>query len=1244
MPVSDSGNSVTVEQLAESFIQRMRRGQRPLISEYIDRYPALADEIRDVFPALAVLEEFGPPPGKSRKQTTRLPALERLGEYCIVREIGRGGMGVVYEAVQEPLGRHVALKVLPFRLSGDSNYLERFHREARVAARLHHTNIVPVFDVGEHDGFHYYAMQFIQGLSLEDVLLELRRMRHKSGVSSPPGPLGNEELSREDELLQSVASGLLSGCFQASGAAIDEQAPSQRAGAIAVPSDRREETQSAGDRAPAPGFSPAENGSGSSAASGAGVVTINVDCASQVHLPGQAFLSDAPDSRQHYYRSVARVGLQVADALNYMHSQGLLHRDIKPSNLLLDTRGVTWITDLGLAREEETPALTCSGDVVGTLRYMAPERFRGQVFPNSDLYSLGLTLYELLTLRPAFDRLDRGHLLHQISSTEPVRPRNIEPGLPRDLETIVLKAIDREPSRRYQTADELTADLRSFLEDRPIRARRAGRLERSWRWCRRNRAVAILGGFVVVLLGVLAIAGSLAALHFRDQTARLSDQASDLKTERALATRRLCDALLAQARANRRSGRIGQRFDSLRTLTEAAGLARELGLGEDYLLPYRNEAIASLALTDLQPTKTLSGIPSDAKFLAFDADLKRYLWSDLGGNLSIRRTADDEEIGRLPGSGIPAHNAQFSTNGRYLVVKHHGSGPPRLKIWDLDQNTMVLEWPGNNAFDLASDNRLFAVGQEDGTVHVFHLPGTKPIARLIAGPTPYCLRFHPDGRQLAVSSLKSSEVRVLDLLSGRVVSTFAHPKVVFAVSWDPTGQLLACACADHRVYVWNTPTGKEQAVLLGHQADVVSVDFDHSGSLLASFAWDNTSRLSNPWTAQPLVSAEGEYRQFSRNSQFLGFLTDSRSGLGKASIWRIAAAKEFRALSLPRTADNGPGHVDISPDGRMMLTTGDGIRLWDLATGKPVATLVGAEETEEYDSSAVFQPSGSSLLTSGKSGLYQWPVKRVLGKESQHVIGPPRRLVQAKDGRRICLDRAGQTIAAIHKHRPYVMRLDRESKPVELSGHVSAARIAISPDGKWVATGTWQGFGVRVWEAGTGRLIKDVFPDANSATVAFSSDGQWLVAGAKEMYRFWKVETWSHSRDMPGTFPYAMAFDPRGSLLAISQSRYFIRLVEPATGRELATLEPPSPEPLSWLCFTPDGSQLAVACNTHVVQLWDLRRVREQLAAIGLDWDLPPCPRLDPGTPEPLRFRVDPGELGRPSPIEGSSKKPLLPS
>jgi len=418
-----------LELLATEFVERLRRGEQPSISEYVAKYPDLAEDISALFPTIIATERLKVSRERSSDGSVSLGAasLQRLGDLRIIREIGRGGMGVVFEAEQESLGRRVAVKVLPRQALLDPKHLRRFHREARIAANLHHTNIVEVFGVGEQDGFHYYVMQYIHGVGLDAVISCLA----KAAPSRPATSIQTE--------LTEAAIGQLLGHKHAND-------PQQRIG-------------------------------------------------------------------PQYWRSVARIGLQAAEALHYAHVQGTLHRDIKPANLLLDTSSVVWLTDFGLARTIRPDDVSMAGDVVGTLRYMAPERFSGQVDRRSDIYSLGLTLYELLVLEPAYSDTDRTHLIQRITHEPLPRLRQSNPLIPRDLETIILKAIAQDADHRYTSAEALADDLRRFLEDRPILARRASPLERLGRWCRRNKVVAGLAGTTLLLLILIAIVASVGYVH-----------------------------------------------------------------------------------------------------------------------------------------------------------------------------------------------------------------------------------------------------------------------------------------------------------------------------------------------------------------------------------------------------------------------------------------------------------------------------------------------------------------------------------------------------------------------------------------------------------------------------------------------------------------------------------------------------------------------------------------------------------
>ncbi|MBC8875195.1 MAG: serine/threonine protein kinase [Planctomycetes bacterium] len=462
-----------VEMLADEFASRYRNGEFPSVAEYATKYPEYAGRIETLFPTVAMMEQLRTEEKSKRAAAARRAGFggppDHIGDFDIIREIGRGGMGIVYEAEQRSLARRVAVKVLPKHVLLLDKHLKRFQREAQTAAKLRHTNIVSVFGVGEQDGLHYYVMPLIRGIGLDEIIRELCRA------------------DTSDRDIKRVVPALVADKFPTTESA---------AGNVG-------EATSSFNRKPEACASPRARLRLAVKRSQSGVCSIGVPAGN--------------------WRTVAHFGIQAAEALDHAHVQGTLHRDIKPGNLLVDADGVVCVADFGLARAVDHSDVSRSGEVVGTLRYMAPEQMRGDADARSDIYALGLTLYELLTLQPAFDDTDLRRCQNgQPIRREPVQPRKMNRTIPRDLETIILKCLAPEPSKRYQTAAALAADLRRLLADRPIRARRASSIERVWRWCRRNPALAAMSALAAILL--IAVAATVVTGSIR--TRRAYDEAS----------------------------------------------------------------------------------------------------------------------------------------------------------------------------------------------------------------------------------------------------------------------------------------------------------------------------------------------------------------------------------------------------------------------------------------------------------------------------------------------------------------------------------------------------------------------------------------------------------------------------------------------------------------------------------------------------------------------------------------------
>ncbi len=417
--------------ILERYLVDLEQGIAQDQESLLAAHPELADELRPYLDNVRLLHNATHDIRSSRNsaketETPPEPGTRQIGEYRIVREIGRGGMGIVYEAHQKSLNRQVALKILPFAAVLDQRQIARFRNEAQAAAQLHHPHIVPVFAVGQEQGVYYYAMQLIDGQSLEQVIAQLREDTDARGQRS----------TKADRLAQSTK---------------------------CMPSE-----------------------------------------------PAKTFASHPSLRQGDFYNSAAKLGKQAAQALQHAHEYGIVHRDVKPSNLLIDERGQLWVTDFGLARIQNDNGVTLTGDVVGTLRYMSPEQAGGRtelVDSRTDVYSLGVTLYELLTQMPAHNGEDRQTLMRQVINEEPIPPRKLNPAIPADLETIVMAAMAKSREERYASAQALAEDLDRFLTGKPTLARRPTLIDRAAKWARRHRPLVAVAACAMVVVSLVSAVG-----------------------------------------------------------------------------------------------------------------------------------------------------------------------------------------------------------------------------------------------------------------------------------------------------------------------------------------------------------------------------------------------------------------------------------------------------------------------------------------------------------------------------------------------------------------------------------------------------------------------------------------------------------------------------------------------------------------------------------------------------------------
>jgi eukaryotic-like serine/threonine-protein kinase len=831
---------------------------------------------------------------------------------------------------------------------------------------------------------------------------------------------------------------------------------------------------------------------------------------------------------------------------------------------------------------------------------------------------VGATLYEMLTLKPAFPGERRADLIDRVRHEEPPRPRQLDARIPRDLETVVLKAMAKEPERRYLTASALAEDLRRYLADRPVLARRSTTVEQAWRWCRRNPTVAILTAFVVILLAVL-LAGALASnaqLHVQLERA---ERAEKEKTDK------LWDSYLASAQANRFSAKVGRRFAGLEAVRRAAAIRPDLRL--------RNEAIALFMLADIRIARELpDGLSEGSGALTFDPDFERYARSDAKGNISVRWVADEKEIVRLPGFGTHTWHMVFSPDGRFLAARYHIGG--QLRVWDVAAKKVVLESPICGAADFSPIGNLVALTKADGFIHLVDLTTGQVAKRLPAGPkTPpwYNCAFDPHGRLLAVSSPQNC--RVFDLNTGKLLRSLEQPGEAV---WRAGGVQLALVNRD-RITVWNTRTWTQQVVINTPDSNTDSACFNRGGDLLASRGWDETLQLWNPWTGQHLLSRHGATQalQFSRDGRRLAMTHEG----ARVQLWEVASPCGCRILAHPRASNQGTWVARFSPDGTLLASSGaGGMNLWDVATGCNVATLPSGPTT-----GAVFAADGKSVITRGSGGLLRWPVQADPAAAAGGLrIGPPQILLKTSPAQipdTVCPGPDGKVALNVRdgKARILVMDPGDPANPTVVPAPNGTSQcLAASPDGRWIAAMS-AAFEVpatlRVSDVRTGALA---WSHPTRTPGEFSSDSRWLVTGG-DACRIWETGTWRLEREIPtpaglGTV-YHATFSPDGSMLAIAYEGLVTRLVDARMGEELATLPSHAAKAVESVRFSPDGTQLACVNGVLGTQLWDLRRIRTELAELGLDWQLLSYPPRADDTPrEPIHVHVVAADPTPPAP------------
>ena len=1054
-----------IEEVFEDYIRRINEGEPLERREVKERYPEFAE------PLLERLEMF--------ELIDREPAEERdlgsIADYTLIRQIGRGGMGVVYEAEQTSMHRRVALKVLRTTDAADATSVARFAREARIAGSLHHPNIVPVFAMGIADQTPYYAMEFVEG----------------------------------ETLSQAVAR---------------SEAPSDSVTARRLP-------------------------------------------------------FGSPDDVR-FFANVAEAFAAVAEGLDYAHSQGVIHRDIKPSNLIVDARddgresvedrfpqgsGVRLrLLDFGLARLEGHASLTVNGDLVGTPVYMSPEQSRRtgeSVDHRTDIYSLGSTLYEVLTGKPPLRGQSYQDTLSRIQENEPVPPRQLRPAIPDGLEAIVLKCLRKDPGERYHTAEALAQDLRRFVRGVPVEARLPSRWEAFARmlWRRRRRVTAVGVVLVAGLIG-LALATVLIARVRRDAV-----------FERDTARENFC---LASMRVLHETWKIGNTNRFLSGLAEHVPKAGQpelrgwewyflRGLAEQHALCFRGH-VGGVEAIDWSP---------DGSLLASGG---------IAGTVRIWRAATGAEILRVE-PRAPVRSVAWSPDGRTLAVghasgadlwnTHAGQLMESLSTKDRADVTLVRWSPDGTALALATMDAvsIHELG-DDGPSRTPSTPETvrRPTHRL---PTSAPLAaWSPDGQRLAIIPSDSC-LTIVDRTSGKELHK-SEPlsDQCLALVWSADGRRLAVAGNHQIIRSWDVETSSVLRMLGSHGGRVHDLDWNGNDAVVCG---------------------------------------------GSDGILRVWDAESKTTRSALRGHEGAIRCVRWSPDDQRLASASDDgtVKLWD-AERDPASKLL-----KGHHQCFTWSPGGRYLAARGTPGetlqaaatLYDAATLRVLRLIGEATSSNP----QNTSCHQMAFNLQSNRLAMTSRNTIRIWSIPAGLAVTTIATPTGMWPVAWSPDGSYVVVGGEDGW-VRIWEAATGRKVRELEQGSLVRGLDWSPDGSRLATlGKDQVLRLWEADTGQelfhrpiHTRaSISQLGRFIVSFNPTGSQFAAANSIGDVLVFDTGTGEEILRLEGHAASVRS-VRWNPDGSRIATGSEDRTVKLWhavtgaELLSLRGQLNAVrNVDWN-----------------------------------------
>ena len=1122
-----------IQNLLTEYLQRREAGEHPAISEYCDAHPELADEIRARFPTASgprAPDTVTYPPEASLDEVT--PPTQ-IGDYQIIGEIGRGGMGVVYEAEQASLDRRVALKVLPSRISASSKAKTRFQREARAAARMHHTNIVPVFEIGDDGEYAFYAMQLIEGRPLDEIIQDLRATEGDSRtLTSAP-----RQAAQHTESIQSAPT-------------------------------------------PQPDL-----------------------------FPAQADSLRSGSSRQ-FFVQIAELGHQVADALEFAHARGVVHRDIKPSNLILDRQNVVWVTDFGLAKsEEDDETLTQTGDFLGTLRYMSPERFRGECTLQTDIYALGMTLYELVAQKPAFDSPHRMKLIYQITETEPPRPTSIDPTVPRDLETILLKAIEKNPRQRYRSAEEFKDDLFRFIHDVPILARRVTAVEQFTRWARRNQKFAALLTAFVLLLVVVAVGSSIAAGYFQTLAEKNESLAhrnslllSEATKERDVAedARRQAESAEATARAAEEAALANEEIAREKERQTAAAQAVAVALAE------RNERelyAAQMILAANQSEKP-------GAILTIRQLLKNWV-PENGQQKPDRRGPEWYFLNGLGRSNITSFGevsgqvVRFRPDGRaFAAVDNAGT----LTLNAVDQAKTYFRIAAAHR-GVGTDVRFSADGQvilttgEDGTARLWQSTSGERLAELKDhGGRVFCARFSPDQRWIATGAedgLRLWDARTYQLRHHIQPATQGQPAIedrgaatnhIADLDWHPDSNQLVTLSKNDTMGVWSAESGQfadgfawiNKLPELQYWFGNASIRWSPAGDRLLACGITNAV-IHLPQGGQP---PRGEVFDQRGGAVTVGDWTADGERIvlaGRSLELELRDADSLQFLSSIRGHESAILDFDLHPNGRQILSASrnNNCRLWNLP-GEPIAAEGGVAISPDSQKVAVTGGSRNEV------SIIELATGEVLSRFSLPESSWVGFVEWSADSSRIAVAYGNAQVPS----RVYVYEAATAQRKQTLD--VSARYIqslAWHPAESLLAVAQNSSGPMEFWDPDSGELLdsRDEFRSWAWNTLAWSPNGaQLAIAGWRPQLVNWKDRRIAITLTQPHTQnTSAVDYHPDGGLLATAAADGLVCIYNAETNEHLLTLAGHA-GPVTDVAWGVRTDRIATIGADNTLRIWEI--------------------------------------------------------